>query len=93
MAIERLSFGEYARLCQHPKIWEKLNLKLDKEEFTRLLEDVRTIRNDVVHFDPDPMTADQLRTLKQAASLMRDLSGLHPQIATQTNRDGRASLN
>jgi hypothetical protein len=56
----------------------KLNLPIDSSVLTRLLDDVRTIRNDVMHFDPDPMTADQLATLKQAARFMQELFGLLP---------------
>jgi len=73
-----LTFGEYVRLVQHPKIWEKLGLKIDGGVLTALLEDVRVIRNDVMHFDPDPMTADELGTLKRAVRFMQELYELLP---------------
>ncbi|MGH2507815.1 MAG: hypothetical protein ACRDHZ_10510 [Ktedonobacteraceae bacterium] len=40
---------------------------------TTLLEEVRTIRNDMMHFDPDPMTPDELGTLKRAVRLMQEV--------------------
>jgi CBS domain-containing protein len=71
--ITDLSFGEYVRLLQNPKTWEKVELQIDKGELTKLLDEVRLIRNDVMHFDPDPMTPDELGTLKRALRFMQDL--------------------
>jgi hypothetical protein len=39
---------------------------------------VRAIRNDVMHFDPDPMTPDQLEVLKNTAKFMQQLYELLP---------------
>jgi hypothetical protein len=77
-AIADLTFGEYLRLFQNPTTWGKLQLQIDKGELTKLLEEVRLIRNDVMHFDPDPMTQDELGTLKRALRFMQDLYGLFP---------------
>ncbi len=71
--ITDLTFGEYVRLFQHPQIWPKLALKVDSGVLTDLLEEVRQIRNDVMHFDPDPMTPDELNTLKRAVRLLQQL--------------------
>ena len=71
--IADLTFGDYVRLFQHPAIWAKLGLRIDSVELTKLLDDVRTIRNDVMHFDPDPMTGDELGTLKRAVRLLQEL--------------------
>jgi CBS domain-containing protein len=76
--IADLTFGQYVRLVQHPDIWRKLDLKIDAGVLTNLLEEVRLIRNDVMHFDPDPMTVDELRTLKQAVRFMQELYELLP---------------
>ena len=51
------------RLLEHPKVWGKLNLLIDRTVLTKLLEDVRKVRNEVMHFDPDPMTPDELAIL------------------------------
>jgi hypothetical protein len=72
-SVDDLTFGDYVRLFQHPQIWAKLDLKTDGTVLSALLEDVRLIRNDVMHFDPDPMTADELRTLKRAVRFMQEL--------------------
>jgi CBS domain-containing protein len=71
--IADLTLGEYVRVFQQPQIWTKLNLVIDRGVLTTLLEEVRQIRNDVMHFDPDPMTIDELGTLKRAARFMQEL--------------------
>ncbi len=76
--IADLTLGQYVRLFQHPQIWAKLNLKIDATVLTALLEEVRVIRNDVMHFDPDPMTPDELSTLKRAVHFMQELYELLP---------------
>ncbi len=77
-SIAELSFGGYVRLVQHPDIWQKLDLKIDRPVLVELLDKVRLIRNDVMHFDPDPMTVEELATLKQAVRFMQELYDLLP---------------
>jgi CBS domain-containing protein len=77
-AISDLTLGEYVLLLQNPQTWGKLNLKIDRTVLTKLLDEVRVIRNDVMHFDPDPMTPDELGTLKRAVRFMQELYQLFP---------------
>lgn len=77
-SISDLSFGGYLRLLQRPQVWSKLALNIDQAAMTSQLEEVRLIRNDVMHFDPDPMTPDQLGVLKNAAKFMHQLYELLP---------------
>jgi hypothetical protein len=77
-SVADLTFGQYVRLFQHPTLWAKLNLKIDCGSLTGLLEEVRLIRNDVMHFDPDPMTPDELSTLKRSVRFMQELYELLP---------------
>ncbi len=77
-SISDLSFGGYIRLLQHPTVWKKLDLKVDQTLLTKQLESVREIRNDVMHFDPDPMTETQLEILKSATRFMQQLYELLP---------------
>jgi hypothetical protein len=48
-----MNFGEYVRLLENPANWSKLQLALDRVVFTKMLNGVRLVRNDVMHFDPD----------------------------------------
>jgi hypothetical protein len=76
--IAALTFGDYVRLIQNPATWGKLQLQIDKSELTKLLDEVREIRNAVMHFDPDPMGHVELGTLKRAVRFMQDLFQLFP---------------
>src|ERR1019366_2775504 len=78
ISISDLSFGEYVRLLQRPQVWQRLSLNIDQASLTVQLEEVRQIRNDVMHFDPDPMTTKQLDALKNAAKFMQQLYELLP---------------
>lgn len=78
--IEELTLGEYIRLFQHPDVWAKLALSIDATEFIQLLDRVREIRNEVMHFDRDPMTTDQLDTLKRATRFMQHLYEFVPSV-------------
>jgi len=75
---EDLTLGDYVKLLEHPQVWSKLKLRIDRVVLTKLLDEVRKIRNEVMHFDPDPTTADQLDTLKRAVHLLQEVFGLVP---------------
>ena len=76
------------RIFQHPQIWPKLDLRIDCGTLTELLEEVRVIRNDVMHFDPDPRTAEELGTLKRAVRFMQELSELLLKPPSQSRVEG-----
>ena len=66
--VANLTFGEYIRLLDTPKNWERLNFHLDRVECIKRLREVGRIRNDVMHFHPDgisPMDLDLLRETRK----------------------------
>lgn len=65
--ISDLTFGEYVRLLEKPEHWQTLNLSLDRSTFTNRLDEVRRIRNDVMHFDPDGISESDLDTLRETS--------------------------
>jgi predicted transcriptional regulator len=67
----RLTFGENVRLMERSEIWSRLNLAVDKAEFTNRLAVITEIRNDVMHFGPDPLSASEKRSLEQMESFLR----------------------
>ncbi len=67
----RLTFGENLRLMERPEIWSRLKVSVDKAEFTRRLSTITEIRNDVMHFGPDPLLASQKKSLAQMESFLR----------------------
>ncbi len=69
-SVADLSFGEYLRLLEKPENWDKLGLPLDRSVFIKNLDRVRTIRNGVMHFDPDGIDDDELADLRQAGQFL-----------------------
>jgi predicted transcriptional regulator len=76
--VADLTFGEYVRLVQNEENWSKLGLAIDRVEFARVLDRVREIRNDVMHFDPDGLDDTVRNELQNAKRL---LTGISPEPA------------
>ena len=77
-----LNFGEYIRLLENKDCWTQLKLKIDRTIFIASLDRVRKIRNDVMHFDPDGITDDDLDALRKFAGFLQKLQPmLNPQPA------------
>ena len=65
--VADLTFGEYVHLLENPDNWQVLNLLMDRSTFTKRLDQVRRIRNDVMHFHPDGISPEDLDTLRETA--------------------------
>lgn len=72
-SISDLTFNEYIQLLRKGNNWEKLNLPLDKDEFTKRLEEVRDIRNDVMHFNTDNLEEKEKNILRNTAIFLGEL--------------------
>ncbi|MHC5615716.1 MAG: CBS domain-containing protein [Nostoc sp.] len=72
-SVADLSFGEYLRLLEKPDHWDNLNLSIDRATFTKRLDLIRELRNDVMHFDPDPFAEEDIQTLRLFVNFMRIL--------------------
>lgn len=71
--VSDLTFGEYIRLIEAEVNWLKLTLRVDRAEFTKQLHRIREIRNDVMHFDPDGLDPDDIKTLREFSKFLRRL--------------------
>lgn len=69
-----LTFGDYCHILQNPKYWDRLNLNIDRGQFVDHLERVRTIRNDVMHFNPDYLDIETTKLLRDVARFFDDLA-------------------
>jgi hypothetical protein len=63
--------GEYQRVLADPGIWTKLGWPLDRATFIERLDEIRHIRNDVMHFNPDPPPVGTIDRLRKLNSLLR----------------------
>lgn len=71
--LELLTFGENIRLMERPEIWSRLDLSIDKSEVLKRLLDVRDIRNEIMHFSPDPLGPKQKKCLQQMEDFLRQV--------------------
>ena len=69
-SVSDLTFGECTRLLERPEHWQRLKVRLDRQTFVKQLSEVREIRNDVMHFDPDGLSTNQLQRLKDVRRLL-----------------------
>lgn len=68
-----MTFGENIRLLENNEIWQRLLVNIDKGQFTKRLLEIRDIRNDVMHFDPDPLGVKQKKNLEQMEEFLRQV--------------------
>jgi Predicted transcriptional regulator with C-terminal CBS domains len=71
--VTDLTFGEYIKLIETEAKWKKLGLAIDRPEFVKSLHQIREIRNDVMHFDPDGLDDADYKTLREFAAFLRRL--------------------
>lgn len=72
-SADDLTLGECVRLLDEPDNWELLEWKLDRQVFIEALNDVRSVRNEVMHFSPDPLEPRQLSQLDNFVRWLRKL--------------------
>ncbi|KTC08803.1 hypothetical protein AO387_17810 [Pseudomonas syringae ICMP 11168] len=75
-SVADLTFGEYIRLFENPELWEKTKLTIDKRTFTKELDKVRIIRNDVMHFDPDGISEENHELLHHFVRFIHTVQSL-----------------
>jgi len=73
-SISDLTFGEYIRLMENPENWEQMSLNIDRTTFIKRLDEIRRIRNDVMHFHPDGISESDFEILRQTSSFFENLS-------------------
>lgn len=75
-SVADMTFGEYIRLLENPKNWERTDLKLDRSVFIKELGRIREIRNDVMHFDSDGITGVEHETLRGFVDFLQQLQDI-----------------
>ncbi len=69
-----LTMGDYQRVLENPDAWSELSWPLDRRVFSERLKEICTIRNNIMHFNGDPLPGDVLGMLKNFLSLLREYS-------------------
>jgi restriction system protein len=70
-SAHNLTLGEIVRCLENAQNWQRLSWPVDRAEFISALHAVREIRNDVMHFSPDPLTPAQDSVLQNFARWLR----------------------
>jgi predicted transcriptional regulator len=73
-SVSDLTLGEYLRLLENPDNWKKLGISLDRQSFIQKLDEIRRIRNDIMHFDPDGIEYEDIVKLREFVRLMQSLA-------------------
>jgi CBS domain-containing protein len=76
--VADLTLGEYIRLLENSNRWTMLKVNIDRAIFIAELKEVKRIRNDVMHFDPDPLGESELSTLRSFVRLLPRLDEILP---------------
>jgi CBS domain-containing protein len=71
-----LAFGEYLRLLEKPDRWEQFGLAIDRVSFCKDLDNIRRIRNDVVHFDSDGVLPKELDSLRDFKKFLNEIQSI-----------------
>ena len=71
--IDDLTFGEYLEILKRPEYWEKLQLKVTKNILIEQLDNVRKIRNRIMHFEPEGIRSEDVELLKRTADFLNRL--------------------
>lgn len=76
--VSDMTFGEYIRLLENPGNWDKLGIGIERGLFVTQLNDVREIRNDVMHFNPEGIEDADMETLRRFNSFLQSIITLLP---------------
>lgn len=70
-----LTLGELESLMQRKENWARLDLSVDRSEFMSAISRTREIRNEVMHFSPDPTEPEEAEHLRGFLRLLRHVAG------------------
>lgn len=65
------TFGGYGKLLQDREVFHQLGWQLDHETFLELVDKVKSIRNELMHFSQDTLPARDLETIEGFVSMLR----------------------
>lgn len=73
-SVDKMMFWQYQELLKDPERWQRMHWMLDRERFIDHLNDVRIMRNHVMHFGSRPLDDSEKNRLAKFLDTMRHLS-------------------
>lgn len=68
---DNLSFGECVRLFESKDNWAALNWPFGQNQFILALSETRMLRNEIMHFSPDPIEVERLVKVRNVLNWLR----------------------
>ncbi len=72
----QLTFGEYQRIFENEGNWKKLKFIACRKTFCKELDEVRKLRNEIMHFHPDVIEDGDFEQLHRFSHLLEKLETL-----------------
>ncbi|MCZ7437720.1 hypothetical protein O7598_15035 [Micromonospora sp. WMMC241] len=74
-SFDSMSIGQYQAVLDNPDCWKQLGWPLDRKVFIKRLDRLRRVRNNVMHFNPDPVKLADVHKLRNFLDLIRQYRG------------------
>jgi hypothetical protein len=71
-SCDELTMGDYQRILENPHCWTNLGWPLHRKTFCARLEKIAKIRNNIMHFNNDPLPDDVVSMLQNFINLLQD---------------------
>ncbi|MEU6557805.1 N-6 DNA methylase [Streptomyces sp. NPDC046915] len=72
MGFNDLSIGDYQRVLENKEAWERVGWSLDRKIFVERLDQIRQIRNDLMHFNPEPLPHNSTHKIRHMINVLRE---------------------
>lgn len=73
-SIDEMSFGDYVAVFGNEKQWKKIKIAADSKTFINTLDEIRLIRNEVMHFRPEKIGRAKKEVLRQFVAYLQSLT-------------------
>jgi len=74
--VSQMTFGEYQRLLEKDENWTRLGFVACRKTFCKELDEVRKLRNEIMHFHPDVIEDGDFEQLRRFSRLLEQLEKL-----------------
>ncbi len=74
--LDDLNFGAYIRIIENENNFLKLGMNIDRKMFINQLNEIRQIRNEVMHFAPDGIDEKDLELLRQTVKFLASINSI-----------------
>jgi len=69
---DELTMGDYRRILENSDCWAQLGWKLDRKTFCARLAEIAQVRNNLMHFNSDPLPDDVISMLQNFLNLLQE---------------------